>query len=100
MNKNLKGVIAVGLIAVIGFFVYKKLSKGTKTGSGVGGQKSRDVVKNYLFSTYGYSKEREDFARTMTQDYADAWANAIMNGKTTFIHNGNTIVTATGRVQQ
>jgi hypothetical protein len=96
MNKNINGIIAVAVIGLLGYLAFKKL--GGK--SGLGKQKNREVVKNYLISTYGYSKEREDFAKSADQDYIDAWAEAIMNGKDTFQHNGNTIVTSTGRVKR
>jgi Tfp pilus assembly protein PilE len=100
-NKTRNGLIVVGIVAVLGYLAYGKfVKKSTTSDVSVGGQKSRDIIKNYLFSTYGYDKDREEFTKTMTQDYADAWANAIMNGQSTFLHNGNTIVTATGRVKK
>jgi hypothetical protein len=96
MNKNINGLIAVAVIGLLGYLAFKKLgSKG-----GLGQQKNREVVKNYLISTYGYSKEREDFSKTADQDFIDLWAEAIMSGKDTFQHNNNTIVTATGRVKK
>ena len=100
-NKTRNGLIVVGVVAVLGYLAYSKFIKNPSISIGaVSGQKSRDIVKNYVFATYGYDKDREEFTKTMTQDFADAWANAIMNGQSTFIHNGNTIVTATGRVKR
>ncbi len=102
MNKNTKGIIAVAIVGILGYLAYKKFGKGG--GGGVGGvlgkPNNREVVANYLYSVWGYSKEREDFSKSADQDYIDLWAEAIMKGKDTFQHKGNTIVTKTGRVQR
>jgi hypothetical protein len=58
MNKNINGLIAVAVIGLLGYLAFKKLgSKG-----GLGQQKNREVVKNYLISTNKRSgaKHQED----------------------------------------
>lgn len=96
MNKNINGLIAVAVVGLLGYLAYKKFGKK----GGLSNSKNREVVANYLYSVWGYSKEREDFSKSADQDYIDLWAEAIMSGKDTFTHKGNTIVTKTGRVKQ
>ena len=96
MNKNLQGIIAVAVVGLLGYLAYKKFGKG----GGFGKPNNREVVANYMYSIWGYSKEREDFYKSADQDYIDLWAEAIMKGKDTFKHKGNTIVTKTGAVKR
>jgi hypothetical protein len=89
MNKNVKGLIAVGVIAVIGFFVYKSVAINPYK-----------VVSNYLIGTYGYAEGRtmDSLKKNFDQKFVEAWSKAIMNGEQFFYQDGKKLVTATGRV--
>ena len=89
MNKNIKGLIAVGVIAVIGFFVYKTVAIN-----------HYKVVSNYLIGTYGYSDFRtiDSLKKNFDEKFIEAWSKAIMGGEQFFYQDGKKLVTATGRV--
>jgi hypothetical protein len=90
MNKNTKGAIAVGVVLLLGFIVYKKFGKPD----------SRKVIINYLNATFGFKKENADFVNSADKGYIDNWSIAIMNGKDTFDFNGKTYITKGGTAKQ
>lgn len=95
MNKNIKGIIAVLVIAGLGYFSYKKLGKSNILG---GNPKSVDVVTNYMNSIYGGDyKERKEKISKFDKGYVDNWSEAIMNGSQTFEYNGKTYITQGGK---
>jgi hypothetical protein len=79
--KTRNGLIAVGIMGVIGYIAYKKIAPKTSIDS-------RKVVLKYVDATFGQQQSHADFSKSMTQSYADAWANAIMNGEETFMEGG------------
>lgn len=90
MNSNTKGIITVLAIGIIGFLAYKKFAKPD----------SRKVIKNYLYSIYGYDKMREDFVDSADKDYIEAWTDAVMKGENSFVLKGTTYETKTGKVKK
>lgn len=90
MNSTTKGIVTILAIGIVGFVVYKKFIKPD----------SRKVVKNYLYSIYGYDKIREDFVNNADKDYVDAWSDAVMKGKDTFFRQGKVYETKTGTVKK
>jgi hypothetical protein len=88
MNKNIKGLIVVAIVGVLGYVAYKKFILPN----------SKKVVIAYMDSTFGGS--HEDFVNKADKVYIDSWAKAIMDGKTTFDANGITYVTKGGKVQK
>jgi hypothetical protein len=89
MNSNTKGIITVLAVGVVGFLAYKRFVKPN----------SRKVVKNYLFSIYGYDKKRDEFVDGVDKDYINEWSDAIMKGNETFLLKGVTYITKTGKVK-
>lgn len=90
MNKNIKGLIAVAIVGVLGYLAYKKLGKPN----------SIEVVKSYLNSIYGEIEGgRINVLKTMDKGYIDNWSEAIMNGKNDFEYNGKIYHTKGGNVK-
>ena len=91
MSKNMKGLLAVAVIAVIGFIAYKTLVVNPY-----------EVVSKYLLGLYGYDEGRTvaSLKKNFDQKFIEAWSKAIMNGEQFFYQDGKKLVTATGRVAQ
>jgi hypothetical protein len=90
MNKNVKGIIAVAIVGVIGYVTYKKFVKPD----------SKKVVIAYLDSTFGKDAKHTDFVNGAGASYIDSWAKAIMSGSDTFTDSGNTYITNGGTVKK
>jgi hypothetical protein len=85
MNKNINGIIAVLVVAGLGYFAYKKLGKPN----------SVKVITNYLDATYG--GDHKEAVSKMEKGYLNAWSDALMNGSKTFEYNGSTYKTGGGK---
>lgn len=85
MSKNTNGIIAVLVVAGLGYLVYKKLGKPN----------SKKVITNYLDATYG--GDHKEAVSKMEKGYLDSWSNALMKGSTTFDYNGSTYKTLGGK---
>jgi hypothetical protein len=88
MEKSTRnGLIAVGIMAVLGYFAYKKFILPN----------SKLVVLNYLDASFG--GDHSAFANGMKQSYADAWAQALMKGQDTFTDSGLVYWTCGGKAK-
>jgi TctA family transporter len=90
MNKNVKGLIVVAIVGVLGYVAYKKFILPN----------SKKVVIAYLDSMFGITQEHKDFVNKADKVYIDSWSKAIMNGKPTFDANGTTYETNGGRAKK
>jgi hypothetical protein len=89
MNSNIKGIISVAIIGVIGYITYKKFVKPS----------SKKVVIAYLDATFGKDAKHTNFVNSAGASYIDSWAKAIMNGAETFTDAGKTYITNGGTVK-
>jgi hypothetical protein len=88
MNKNVRGIIVVVVMAGLGYLAYKKFGKPD----------SRKVVIKYMDATFG--GDHSAFVNSADKGYIDNWAKAIMDGQQTFDFNGKTFVTRGGKTQK
>jgi hypothetical protein len=90
MNKNTKGLIAVGVVVLLGFIAYKKFANTD----------SKKVVINYLDKTFGYNRKHADFINSADKGYVDNWSIAILNDKETFEFSRKIYYTKGGTAKQ
>jgi hypothetical protein len=89
MNKNVKGAIVIGSLALTGYLVYV-LFFSYKRDKAL-------VVKN-LNAEFGYKVERESFINEMPKAYVKSWAKAIREGNEFFFWDGKKYNTSGGKV--
>jgi len=89
MNKNIKGLLVVGAVAVAGYIVYKKFYDPVTF---VAKQKAKD------FPNKPYSTHLDDVKSFFKDNpmYVKNWAKAIKAGQPTFMFGGNTFNTVGG----
>jgi hypothetical protein len=89
MNNNVKGILVVGGLAVIGYIVYKKLHNPVTF---VAKQKAKDFpnkpYSEHLYDVKSYFKDNPMYVKN--------WAKAIKEGQSTFMFGGNTYNTKGG----
>jgi hypothetical protein len=89
-NKTRNGLIAVGLVAIVGFIVYKyAFPKSTF------GLSSREIVKRHMIANFGEDK----ISQTADQSFIDAWAKSIKDGFPTFTYNNKVYNTIGGKAK-
>lgn len=86
MNSNLKGIIAVGVLSVIGYVLYKTILL----------PKSKKVS---VIINKGFYNGTETQLMSFDDKYIDAWYNSAKNDYQVFIIDGVTYNTKGGRVK-
>lgn len=89
MNRNVKGAIVVGIVAVAGYIVYKKFFDPITV---VAKRKHADFPEKsysaHLFDVKSFYKDNPDYVKN--------WAKSIRQGLSTFYFNGVTYNTTGG----
>lgn len=90
MNNTTKGILTVLVVGVLGYVAYKRFALPN----------SKKVVVNYMKATFGNEVDYEKFVETADKDYINAWSDAIMKGKDTFVYKGVTYITKGGKTKK
>jgi hypothetical protein len=90
MNRNVKGIIVVGVVIGLVFFAYKKFVKPDNV----------KVILQYLEKVYGKNENRKANLYAADKGYIDSWANAIKKNSNTFKFGDKIYLTVGGSVKQ